>query len=174
MLQLGIILITAGLIGVDQLTKWIAVSNLKSADPVVLLDGVLSFSYTENTGAAWNLFSGQKWLLIGMTSIVLIGVLAVLLCGRFQSYKMANIGGVLVVSGGLGNLIDRLVRGYVVDFIKVDFIDFPIFNLADCFVVIGALMLFVYFVFFYSDHSGTEKQKDEDTPTDIITHGRED
>ncbi len=173
MLQLEILLVTALLIGIDQLTKWLAVSNLKSADPFVVWDGVLSFSYTENTGAAWNLFAGQKWLLVGLTSIVLVGVLAVLLCGRFQSYKMANVGGILVVSGGLGNLIDRVARGYVVDFIKADFIDFPIFNLADCFVVTGAIMLFIYFVFFYSDKSGVEKKSDADTSTEIITQGKE-
>ncbi len=171
LLQLGILLLTAALIGVDQVTKWLVVSFLKGHDPLVIIPGILSFTYTENTGAAWNLFDGQNWLLIGVTSVVLLGVLAILLCGRFRVYRTANIGGILVIAGGTGNLIDRLTRGFVVDFIKADFISFPIFNIADCCVVIGAILLFVYFVFFYSDHS--EKKKVAEEPRDIITKGKE-
>ncbi len=156
MLQLGILFITAALIGLDQLTKWLAIAELKSADPVSVIEGILSFTYTENTGAAWNMFDGQRWILVGVTSLMLLGLLVVLLTGRFRLHKMANIGGILVVAGGLGNLIDRVWRGYVVDFIRADFIDFPIFNLADCFVVVGAISLFVYFVFLYSDESETK------------------
>ena len=151
MLQLGILLTLALLVGVDQLTKWLAVSQLKGHDPFMVIPHVFSFTYTENTGAAWNLFDGQTWILVGVTSVIMIGVLIVLLSGRFRTYRMANIGGVLVVAGGLGNLIDRVVRGYVVDFIKTEFIDFPIFNFADICVSVSAVLLVVFFIFIYKE-----------------------
>ncbi len=166
MMQLGILLIAAGLVGIDQLTKWLAVLFLKGADPVSVINGVFSFTYTENRGAAWSMFEGQQWLLIGVTSVMLIGLLAVLLSGRFRRHRMATFGGILVVAGGIGNLIDRVFRGYVVDFLQTDFMDFPIFNVADCFVVVGAVLLFVYFVFFYSDTSVKADESQGEVPTD--------
>ncbi len=172
MLQLGILLLSAAIVGADQLVKWLVVTFLKGHDPLIVWDGVLSLTYTENTGAAWNLFAGQKWPLIIITSVILAAVLIVLLSGRFRSDTMVNIGGILVVSGGVGNLIDRMVKGYVVDFIKLEFIPFPVFNLADCCVVVGALMLFVFFVFLYSERS--PKQESETVgEEDIITRGKE-
>ncbi len=167
MLQLGIVFITAAVVGIDQLTKWLAIARLQNADPVTVIDGIISFAYTQNEGAAWSMFSGQRWILVGVTSVMLIGLLAVLLSGRFRKHQMANIGGVLVVAGGLGNLIDRIARGYVVDFIRTDFMDFPIFNVADCFVVIGAISLFIYFVFIYSDDS--EKKESATTVKEAVT-----
>ncbi len=166
MMQLGIILIAAGLVGIDQLTKWLAVLFLKGADPVSVIRGVFSFTYTENRGAAWSMFEGQQWLLIGVTSVMIVGLLAVLLSGRFRKHRLATFGGILVVAGGIGNLIDRIFRGYVVDFLQTDFMDFPIFNVADCFVVVGAVLLFVYFVFFYSDTSVKADEPQGEVPTD--------
>ncbi len=151
MFRLYIVLALAVMIGADQLTKWLAVTQLYGEDPVSFIPGILSFSYTENTGAAWSMFAGQRWLLIGITSLMVIAILAVILSGRFRTHIMALVGGTLVVAGGVGNLIDRVSRGYVVDFIKTDFMNFPIFNVADCFVVIGAVLLFIYFVFFYTE-----------------------
>ena len=160
MMQLGILLIAAGLVGIDQLTKWMAVQYLKGDDPVPFIEGVLSVTYTENRGAAWSMFEGQQWLLIGVTSVMIVGLLAVLLSGRFRRHRLATFGGILVVAGGIGNLIDRVFRGYVVDFLRTDFMDFPIFNVADCFVVVGAVLLFVYFVFFYSDTSVKSEEQE--------------
>ncbi len=159
MFRLYIVLVITVLIGADQLTKWLAVMQLQGADPITVIPGVLSFAYTENTGAAWSMFSGQRWLLVGVTSLMIIGLLAVILSGRYRRCVMALIGGSLVIAGGVGNLIDRLYRGYVVDFIRTDFMSFPIFNLADCFVVIGAIMLFIYFVFIYSDEPKKSSKK---------------
>lgn len=162
MMQLGILLIIAALVGVDQLTKWLAVMFLEQSDPVTVIEGVFSLQFTQNTGAAWSLFEGQKWLLIGVTSVMVVAILAVLMSGRFRNHRMATLGGMLVVGGGLGNLIDRIFRdGGVVDFFKTDFIDYPIFNVADCFVVVGAVLLFVYFLFFYSDSTARGKKTEE-------------
>lgn len=172
MLQMAILLISAALIGVDQLTKWLAVMFLQTGGPVTVWEGVFSLKYTVNTGAAWNLFDGQWWLLTGLTSLMLVGVLGVLLSGRFRKHRLANFGGVLVFAGGVGNLIDRFVHGYVIDFLKFDFIDFPIFNVADCFIVVGAITLFIYFVFLYSDNS--EQKQDLTQKSEVLSSGNDD
>ncbi len=168
MLQLGILLVCAALVGLDQLTKVLAVAYFKGADPLSVINGVVSFTYTENRGAAWSMLEGQRWLLIGVTSVMLLCVLTILLSGRFRHHRLATVGGILVVAGGIGNLIDRVFRGYVVDFIQTDFMDFPIFNVADCFVVIGGVLLFVYFVFFYTDSTvpSQSTQKEAGLPND--------
>ena len=100
MMQLGILLITAGLVAVDQLTKWLAVMFLENSDPLTLIPGIFSLTYTENFGAAWSMFEGQQWLLIGVTSVMIVGMLAVLLSGRFRFHRMATVGGILVIAGG--------------------------------------------------------------------------
>ncbi len=171
MMQFGILLIVAGLVGIDQLTKWLAVQFLKGDDPLSVIPDIFSFTYTENRGAAWSMFEGQQWLLIGVTSVMIVGLLAVLLSGRFRRHRLATFGGILVVAGGVGNLIDRVFRGYVVDFLQTDFMDFPIFNVADCFVVVGAVLLFVYFVFFYSDTS--VKNEETEVSVDDADHAGE-
>ncbi|MBR5134886.1 MAG: signal peptidase II [Clostridia bacterium] len=166
MLQLGICLVCAALIAIDQLTKWLAIVYFKGADPLMVIEGIVSFTYTENTGAAWSLFSGQRWLLVGGTALMLSALFVVLLSGMFKKNKAAIVGGMLVFSGGFGNLIDRFFRGFVVDFIKAEFIDFPIFNFADCLIVVGAIWLFVYFVFVYSDPADrAKKSKKKKEPT---------
>ncbi|MGI6264027.1 MAG: signal peptidase II [Acutalibacteraceae bacterium] len=141
------------LVGLDQLTKWWAITAL-TEKPVVLIDGVLELRYSENTGAAWGIFSGARWPLIVLTVALLGVVIWVLLSRRFRSYRLANIAACLIMGGGIGNLIDRIFRGYVVDFIYVKLIDFPIFNVADCGVVIGAALMLIFLVFIYRDNEG--------------------
>jgi len=156
MLALVVIVSIAALVGIDQLSKWWVYTYFmveRNESPLVIIDGILSFVYHPNQDGAFGLFPGMRWVLIGVTTLMLLGMLIVLVSGRFRQHVMAMIGGVLVVAGGIGNLIDRIFRdgGAVVDFIHTDFIQYPTFNVADCFVVIGAILLFVYFVFFYSD-----------------------
>ena len=156
MIALFVILAIAALVGADQLSKWLIFNYFqveRQESPLVIIDGIVSFVYHPNQDGAFGLFPGMRWLLIGVTSVMLVAMLAVLVSGRFRDHRMAMVGGVLVVAGGIGNLIDRLFRdgGAVVDFIHTDFVSFPTFNVADCFVVIGAILLFVYFVFFYSE-----------------------
>lgn len=134
----------------DQVFKWLAVQHLSGKPDIKLIKGVLELTYVENRGIAWGLFPGMRWLVLGVTSLVIGIVLYVFLTRRFGNHRLLNIGGVLVAAGGVGNLIDRLVYGYVVDFIQFKFIDFPVFNFADCCVVIGAVLILIYFFFFYS------------------------
>ena len=174
MLALVVILSVAALVGVDQLSKWWVHTYFmveRNESPLVIVDGIVSFVYHPNQDGAFGLFPGMRWILVGITTLMLVGMLIVLVSGRFRQHRMAMIGGVLVVSGGIGNLIDRIFRdgGSVVDFIHTDFIQYPTFNVADCFVVIGAILLFVYFVFFYSE--STDTKATENTEKEAIPSG---
>ncbi len=125
---------------VDQLLKRVAVSHLKDSEDMVLIEDFLAFSYAENTGAAFSSFSNSTTLLSVITLVMLIAVAVYLFVGRIES-KLLNICAVLVLGGGIGNLIDRFAQGYVVDYIKTLFIDFPVFNFADILVVVGAFTI---------------------------------
>ncbi len=132
------------LVALDQWTKFLAKSNLSK--PHVLIPDVLELTYTENTGAAWSMLSGKQTLLIVVTALMLGAVLWALLKGTWQ-HPVLQAGESLLIAGGIGNLIDRVWNDYVVDFIYVKAIDFPVFNVADCCVCCGAALLLVYVIF---------------------------
>lgn len=134
----------------DQVFKWLVEQNLSQKPDIVLINGVLEITYYQNEGIAWGLFPGMRWLVLGVTSVVIGIVLYVFLTRRFGHHRLLNAGGVLVAAGGIGNLIDRLVYGYVVDYIYVKWINFPVFNFADCCIVVGAALILIYFFFFYT------------------------
>ncbi len=130
----------------DQLTKSYFVSHFALAESKTVIEGVLNFTYVHNDGGAWGLMSGHTWLLLGLTALIMIVCVAMLMKNGFKS-KTLFWAICLILSGGIGNMIDRIFRGgEVVDFIQVTFIDFPVFNLADCAVCIGAGLLMLYFV----------------------------
>ncbi len=151
MLQVILLLSAAALVGLDQGVKYLVSQTLAGQPPYVLIPGVFELHYSQNDGAAFGLFPGQQWILIGLTSLLMLVILGVLLSGKFRRYKMVNLCGVLIVAGGVGNLIDRLVHGYVIDFLYFKAINFPIFNLADTFVVCGAVLFLIYFLFVYRE-----------------------
>ncbi len=93
----------------------------------------------------------MRWVFVAVTALIMAFILYMLLSRRFKAYKLVTVSGILIVAGGVGNLIDRIFRGYVVDFISVTWIGFPIFNIADCCVVIGAVLLLIFFFFIYDD-----------------------
>ncbi len=162
MFQLIVVALIALLVGLDQLTKWLVVNTIGNGVPVPLIEGVFELQYSENRGAAFGIGHNQgpwvRWLFIILTTLIMAFVLFLLLSGRFKSYKLVTISGILIVAGGVGNLIDRFFRGYVVDFLYFKWIDFPIFNFADCCVVIGAILLLIFFFFIYEDKPAVKKQ----------------
>ncbi len=164
MFQCMVLAVTAVLVGLDQLTKWLAVMYLRGGSDITVIPKILNLSYAENTGAAFSILSGERWFLIVITAIVMIALMAFLLFGQFRHYKLFNISATLILAGGLGNLIDRVVQGYVVDFFKTTFMDFPVFNVADCFVVVGSVLLLIFFCFVYEDKAPAEAS--DDTSTD--------
>ena len=166
MFQAIVVVIVAALVGLDQLTKWLTVVNLKGADPLVLIEGVFDLTYLENRGAAFGMMQGARWWFVAFTSVVMLALLGVLLFSRYRRYRLLNAGLILIVAGGIGNLIDRIVNGFVVDMLHfhiaaINF-DFPVFTVADCYVVIGALITLFFFFFLYdekADRQSTEERQ---------------
>lgn len=133
------------IVAFDQITKHIAGSKLSGGAAANFIPGVIQFRYAENTGMAFSMFSGARWIFIILTLAVCIGVLWYMFANKCKSLWLYWSLGV-IVSGGIGNLIDRICFGYVVDFIEPVFIDFAVFNIADCAVTCGAVVLVAYLV----------------------------
>ncbi len=133
----------AAFIAADQLTKHIAVTKLMPLETVPVIKNILSFTYVENFGAAFGIMQHKKIVLLVITFLI-AAVFVVYTIKTKNKNKMYLISLCLILSGAVGNLIDRISRGYVVDMIQVLFIDFPVFNVADCCVVTGAVLLCIY------------------------------
>ncbi len=170
MFQFTVLAITAALVSLDQVTKWLAVLFLKNAETVTVIPSVLGFTYVENRGAAFGILQGQRWLFLALTGVIMIAILWLVLFGKFRSFRWFTVSATLIVAGGIGNFIDRLIHGYVVDFIQVQFFEFPVFNVADCFVVVGSVLLLIFFFFLYDEHPVFTANKTEESrgnePTD--------
>ena len=138
----GILMISA-----DQLTKYIAAAKLAGKSGIEIIPNILEFYYTTNNGAAFSSFAGRRLLLIVMPIIMMI-VLVVFLRKTKNKSFIIKLTVLMIIAGGIGNLIDRIAYGYVVDFINFTFIKFPIFNVADIFVTVGGVILVVYLIFF--------------------------
>ncbi len=133
--------IILGGIALDQLTKFLAVKYLKAIATKPLIEGVLHLTYVENRGAAFGMLSDSRWIFMTLSSIMII-CLSIYLYGGFSSLnKLYTVSVSLIISGGIGNMIDRIALGYVVDFIDFRLINFAVFNGADSFVCIGAALL---------------------------------
>lgn len=130
----------------DQFSKWAAVMYLQPVGSVPFIPGVLRLTYAHNTGAAFSMLAGKQAFLIGITAVAMLVMLVVLL-RRKSSNAFEHWGLAMIVGGGIGNLIDRVLNGYVVDYFDVVFMKFAIFNVADCFVVVGCICLFVGVLF---------------------------
>jgi len=132
----------------DQWTKWLAVEKLKDQAPYVLISGVFELNYTENRGAAFGMLQDQRLFFLIMTAIVLCGVALLFYRMPFERYYLPMRGiFVVFIAGTIGNLIDRVFLGYVVDFFYISLIDFPGFNVAELFIT-GSLALFVILILF--------------------------
>ena len=140
------------LIGIDQWTKVLAVKHLMGQESIVIWDGVFELHYLENRGAAFGILQGQKAVFLICTALVL-AILA-FYYNRMpveKRYLPMRIVGILLGAGAVGNLIDRMMQSYVVDFLYFKLIDFPIFNVADCYVTVGAILLAILILFVYKD-----------------------
>ena len=133
---------TVALIAVDQLTTIWAVTQLHEAERISpVIEGVFELHYTENRGVAFGMLQGQLWLFVPMTLLIVALFCIMLLRSPLRHYKLFTIPAVMIMAGAIGNLIDRILYGYVIDFLYFRLIDFPIFNFADCCVVVGAFPL---------------------------------
>ena len=131
----------------DQYTKIIAAANLKLGETTRFIDGFIDFTYVHNTGGAWGMLSGYTWLLVSIIIIVMLICIALLMRYGFKN-KLMFWAITLVLAGGLGNMFDRIFRdGEVIDFLHFSFWkSFPVFNVADISIVVGAGLLMLYFI----------------------------
>ena len=134
------------IIAFDQITKYFASLKLADGSVAKFIPGVVQFKYAENTGMAFSMLSGARWVFIALTVVVCVGAFYYLFSNRCKSLWLYWSLGV-ILSGGIGNLIDRIRFGYVVDFIEPTFVNFAIFNIADCAVTCGAVVLVGYLLY---------------------------
>ena len=144
---LWIILSAAVMVGLDQWTKALTVANIPLGGEVPFWDGVFHFTHCQNTGMAFSMLEGARWLFLVLT-VLMLGALLFAVGKRWIHGPLGLAAVACIVGGGVGNLIDRAVHGYVVDMIELEFMDFAIFNVADCFVCIGAALLVLWVLVF--------------------------
>lgn len=140
------------LIVLDQITKIKAKEYLYDKEPIVLIKNVFELLYTENRGAAFGILQGQRVFFIIITFIVIFFMFYILLKLRLNKhYLPLLISLILIFSGAIGNFIDRYKNSYVVDFFYFKLIDFPVFNVADCYITIGCIILIISFLTIYKN-----------------------
>ncbi len=138
-----------GALGVvfDQITKIYASSHLKGEDVKAFIPYVFDLIYVENRGAAWGMFADRRWVFMSISTVAVI-LMTCMLFFYAKEHKMFCLSLAAIISGGIGNMIDRVANGYVVDFLRFSFYpDFPVFNVADIFVTVGCICLAVYMIF---------------------------
>ncbi len=151
-------LFAAGIVAADQFTKYLTVANIALWEDVPFIPGLLQLTYVRNTGAAFSSFEGQQWMFA-----IIFAVFTVLIFWEyfkkpmgFTTFERWCIAA--VYGGGLGNMIDRVRMGYVVDMIETTFIEFPVFNVADCFITCGCIGLMVHLILCNKDFWKDEKK----------------
>lgn len=151
------------LILLDQGTKLWALTSLKPIHSMTLVEGFMDLTFVENRGVAFGMFSGQRWFILLLTAVITV----VLVCfyrslPRKKEYRAVRVSILLILSGAVGNIIDRLFRGYVVDFFEFTFFEWPVFNVADIYVVAGVILLAFLLIFVIKDEDITLKRKKDE------------
>ena len=151
-------LFAVGIVAADQITKYLTLANIALHQDVEFIPGFLGLTYIQNTGAAFSSFEGQQWLF----ALIFAVFTALILWeyfrrpqpfSKFERWCIAAIYG-----GGVGNMIDRVRLGYVVDMIETKFISFPVFNVADCFITCGCIAMMISLVLFNKEFWKDEKK----------------
>jgi len=152
------ILCVLGIAGVDQLTKWLVVEQIPLYGRVDVIPGLFHLTYVQNTGAAFSMLEGKQWLFAIIFLVFTVAVIWELIRKSMPFTQLERWLIVCIYAGGLGNMIDRVRLGYVVDMIEVEFIRFPIFNVADCFITCGCILMLLHLIFFNKKFWKDEKK----------------
>lgn len=144
-------LLAGALLGLDQWVKrWVSL-HIPLGESRPFLPGLVELRTVHNYGAAWSSFSGMRWMLLAVTGAIVLAILF-LLVRRVVRHPLGVLGCCLIVSGGLGNILDRFRLGYVVDMFNFLFMDFPVFNVADMCIDAGCVLALIYYLRFYETH----------------------
>ncbi|MBQ3528083.1 MAG: signal peptidase II [Clostridia bacterium] len=157
------LILSIAVVLLDQISKIIVVNTIEPYEVIPVIKNVLNFTYIENRGAAFGMLSEQRWIFMIISVVAIVAIFLFIWKEKPRSMWIKTCLGA-IVGGGIGNMIDRVFRGSVVDFIEADFVqyphpsfeggfkltmtDFPIFNVADCFITVGCAVLVVYLIFF--------------------------
>jgi signal peptidase II len=158
-MQFALFAIFAGVIvALDQFTKFLTVANIALGQQIPFLPGLIRFTYVRNYGAAFSSLQGQQWLFA-----IIFAVFTVLILWEYRKKSMPFSAFerwciAAIYGGGLGNMIDRVRLGYVVDMIETEFMEFPVFNVADCFITCGCILLMVSLILFNKEFWKEEKK----------------
>lgn len=163
------ILALALCIAADQALKLWVVANLGLHESMPLLPGIVELYYIRNTGGGFSIMTGQTWLLAALT-VVLMAVLGALIVKKVFTHPLAVWPLILIIGGGLGNLIDRVRLGYVVDMFNLEFMNYPVFNIADIFVVCGAFVFAFYYLVLHDKVTAQTQKKTEEAGDDGNDH----
>ncbi|MBQ0111251.1 MAG: signal peptidase II [Oscillospiraceae bacterium] len=162
-------LLAVVIVGGDQIAKMMVVEHLTRGTEVKnFIPGLINFVYVQNEGGAWGFLENNTWLLIGLTVVIML-ICMTLLIKKGAGDKIFFFGIICVMSGGIGNLIDRIFRKYVVDFIQFAFwTDFPVFNIADMAICIGAGLLILYFLIDFMKDRKAKRLLNNYTPDAVL------
>ena len=161
-------LLALALLALDQWVKRHITLTLPLGETRPLLPGLVELKTVHNYGAAWSSFSGARWLLVAATSLIVLVILS-LLVRRVVRHPLGTLACCLIVSGGLGNILDRVRLGYVVDMFHFQFYErYPVFNVADICIVSGCVLGLIYYQWFYEKYDKREKS---DGNADASSHG---
>ena len=144
----------------DQVTKYLTVSVIELGGTKAFIPGLIRFTYVRNTGGAWSMLSDHTWLLIAV-SVVFFALIITAMAKKYITGTGTLWSLFAVMGGGLGNLIDRVRLGYVVDMIETEFISFPVFNVADCFITCGAIAMCVFVLLDEKKEKGRRQAQQE-------------
>ncbi|WP_429939861.1 MULTISPECIES: signal peptidase II [unclassified Enterococcus] len=140
------LIISAVIVGLDQWVKWEIVEQFALGETKEVIPNILSLTHIRNTGAAWSILEGKMWFFIPITIIAAAVILYMMYKYRKDGSKWLMVGLSLILAGAIGNFIDRVRFGHVVDMFQTDFINFPIFNVADTSLVIGVICAMIYII----------------------------
>ena len=157
------VVLAVSLILIDQITKILIKSNLFESQSIVIIPNFLDFTYVPNGGAAFGMLQGERWIFLSVTAIIIVITLFLLLANKIKS-NLTIFAATLIISGGIGNMIDRIFRGYVIDFINFKMIWAYVFNVADSCVVIGSSLIIIkLFLDIYHDKKRNEVSGNTDS-----------
>jgi len=160
MLYFLLLLTTGAIVALDQWSKILTVAHIDLGESIPLWDGVLHLTYILNTGAAFSILAGQLWFFFIVTALFLVAVVFAI-WKKWVTHPLGLFALAMVSGGAIGNLIDRINTGAVVDMIDLAFMNFAIFNLADCFIVVGAVLLCMWAIFFDQKKPKEEMNHDD-------------
>lgn len=153
-------ILATALVAIDQLVKYLVRANIPLGGDAPFIPYLLDLTYVQNTGAAFSMLRSHTWVLTLISTVVVVGMCALLVKGFFKN-RLGLFSAALVLAGGMGNLIDRVLFGFVTDMFQTTFMDFAVFNVADCCITIGVPLLFLYVWLYVGKDEKKEGESDE-------------